>query len=147
LDKINSSRIDTIDREIMNVLKLLEYNEYLQHRYLEAFEKLSWGEFVEDRGASFNSLRNIFLHCVNVTNIYINHRIQKDTSISRIEYDDFDNFEKIREYMEQVESKANNYLSKVTPEELSRKIEIRGRDGSTTTSTVEDILRTQYLNK
>lgn len=124
----------------MNTQKLLDYSQYLRHRYLETLEKLSWEEVVEDRGASFNSLKNIFLHCVTVINLYINHRIQKDTTIARIEYDDFDNFEKIREYLEQVESKANAYLSKVTPKELSKKIEIKRRDGSTTMSTVEDIL-------
>ena len=48
----------------MDVIKLMEYSQLLRHNYLDAFSKLPWDEFVKDRGASFDSLRNIFLHCV-----------------------------------------------------------------------------------
>jgi len=66
--------------------------------------------------------------------------LQGVPSFPRINYDNYDSIEKIREYVEQVESEANDYLSKVTPEELSRKIERKQRDGSTTRATVEDYL-------
>jgi len=32
----------------MNTLKLLEYNQFLRHRYLETLSKLSWDDFVKD---------------------------------------------------------------------------------------------------
>lgn len=68
----------------------------------------------------------------------MNNILRGAPSFPRINYDDYDSIEKIREYVEQVESEANEYLSKVTPEELSRKIERKRRDGSTTPATVED---------
>jgi uncharacterized damage-inducible protein DinB len=107
---------------------------------LETLGKLPWEEVVKDRGASFNSLRDIYLHCVSVLDFYVNHLAQGDTNYPRINFDDYDNIEKINEYLEKVESKANAYLSKVTPEELSRKIERKMRDGTTIMVTVEDIL-------
>jgi len=124
----------------MEAVRLLEYSQYLRHRYLETLGKLPWEEVVKDRGASFNSLRDIYLHCVSVLDFYVNHLAQGDTNYLRINFDDYDNIEKINEYLEKVESKANAYLSKVTPEELSRKIERKMRDGATIMVTVEDIL-------
>ena len=124
----------------MEAVKLLEYSQYLRHKYLEALAKLPWEEVVKDRGASFNSLRNIYLHGVSVLDFYVNHVIQGDATYPRINYDDYDNIEKITNYLEQVESEANAYLSRVAPKELSRKIERKQRDGSTITVNVEDIL-------
>ncbi len=125
---------------MMETVKLLEYSQYLRHKYFESMGTLPWDEVVKDRCASFPSLRDIYLHCVTVLDFYINNVIQGDTNYPRINTDDYDNIEKISIYTEQVESKANAYLSKITPEELSRKIERKQRDGSSITVTVEDIL-------
>ena len=125
---------------MMEAVKLLEYSQYLRHKYLEALAKLSWGEVARDRGASFNSLRNIYLHGVSVLDFYVNLVIQGDATYPRIKYDDYDNIEKINNYLGQVELKANSYLNGVTSKELSRKIERKQRDGSTITVTVEDML-------
>ena len=125
---------------MMDIVKLLEYSQYLRHKYLETLTKLPWEEVVVERGASFNSLRNIYLHCVSVLDFYVNHVIQGDTTYPRINYDDYDNIEKINNYLRQVESKVNTYLSSITPNELTRKIERKQRDGSTITVNVEDIL-------
>ena len=60
----------------MNTLKLLEYSQFLRHKYLETLSKLPWEEVVKDRGASFPSLRDIFLHMVFVVDAYINYILQ-----------------------------------------------------------------------
>ena len=125
---------------MMEAVKLLEYSQCLRHSYLEALAKLPWEEVVKDRGASFNSLRNIYLHGISVLDFYVNHVIQGDANYPRMNYDDYGDIEKISKYLEQVESKANTYLSRVTPVELSRKIERKQRDGSTVTDTVENVL-------
>ena len=125
---------------MINAVKLLEYNQELRYRYLDKLSELPWEEVVKDRGASFPSLRDIYLHCVVCVDGIVNNILQGIPSFPRINYDDYDSIEKIREYVEQVESKANEYLSKVTPEELSRKIERKRRDKPATLVTVEDYL-------
>ena len=125
---------------MINAIKLLEYNQELRSVYLDKLSELPWEEIIKDRGASFPSLRDIYLHCVVCVDRYVNNILRGDPSLPRINYDDYDRVEKIREYVEQVESKANAYLSKVTPEELSRKVERTQRDGSTTIATVENYL-------
>jgi uncharacterized damage-inducible protein DinB len=124
----------------MNTLKMLEYSQFLRHNYLETLSKLPWEEVVKDRGASFPSLRDIFLHIVFVVDAYINYALQGNTNYPSIDYNEYDSIEKIKKYMEQVEAKANAYLSKVTPEELARNIEIKQKDGSILYVTVEEML-------
>ncbi|MFC1815060.1 DinB family protein [Thermodesulfobacteriota bacterium] len=124
----------------MKAIKLLAYTQFLRHSYLDTFSKLPWDEFVKNRNASFDSLRDIFSHCIFVLDIYINHFVQGDTQLPSINFDDFDSIDKVREYMERVESDANQYLSTVTPEELSRAFERKMKDGSVIQVTVEDML-------
>lgn len=124
----------------MKIIKLLEYCQYLRHAYLDTFSKLPWDEFVKVRDASFDSLRDIFLHCVEVLDRYVNHRIQGNAELPRINFDDYDSMDKVKAYLDRVESDVNRYLSQVTPEELSRKVELRFNDGVTVRMTVEDML-------
>jgi uncharacterized damage-inducible protein DinB len=125
---------------MVTVVKLLEYNQELRHRYLDTLSELPWEDVIKDRGASFSSLRDIFIHCIVCVDGIINNILQGDLSFPRINYEDYDSVEKIREYVDHVESQANTYLSKVTSEELTRTIERKQRDGSTILATVEDYL-------
>jgi len=124
----------------MNTLKLLEYSQFLRHKYLETLSKLPWEEVVKDRGASFPSLKDIYLHMVFVVDAYINYILQGNPNYPSVNYNEYDSIEKVTKYLEQVESKANAYLSKVTPEELAKNIERKQKDGSTFLVSVEDIL-------
>jgi uncharacterized damage-inducible protein DinB len=125
---------------MIEAVKLLEYSQELRHLYLDTFTQLGWDEMVKDRDASFNSLRNIYLHGVMVLDWIVNNLIQGNPSFPRINYDDYTSIDAVRVYVDQVESKANENLRKMTPEKLSRNIERKQRDGSTTTATVEDYL-------
>jgi len=124
----------------MKVIKLLEYSQFLRHSYLDTFSKLPWDEFVRVRNASFDSLRDIFLHCVEVLDRYVNHRIRGNAELPRINFDDYDSIDKVKTYLNQVESDVDRYLGKATPEELSRKVARRFKDGTTLLMTVEDML-------
>jgi uncharacterized damage-inducible protein DinB len=124
----------------MKTLKLLEYSQFLRHKYLETISKLSWEEVVKDRGASFPSLRDVYLHIVFVVDAYINYIMQGNPNYPSLNYNEYDSIEKVTKYLEQVESKANAYLSRVTPEELAKNIERKQKDGSTFLVPVEDLL-------
>ena len=124
----------------MNTLKLLEYSQFLRHKYLETLSKLPWEEAIKDRGASFSSLRDIYLHIVFVVDANINYILQGNPNYPGVNFSQYDSIAKITKYLEQVESKANAYLSKITPEELARNIESKQKDGSTFLVPVEDML-------
>jgi uncharacterized damage-inducible protein DinB len=129
--QVEAIGVNFSEEETMKTLKLLEYSQFLRHRYLETLSKLPWEEVVKDRGASFPSLRDIYVHIVFVVDAYINYILQGNPNYPGINYSGYDTIEKITKYLEQVESKANAYLSKVTPEELVGNIERKQKDGST----------------
>jgi uncharacterized damage-inducible protein DinB len=70
----------------------------------------------------------------------INYILQGNPNYPGINYSEYDTIEKITKYLEQVESKAYAYLSKVTPEELIGNIERKQNDGSSLLIPVEDLL-------
>ena len=124
----------------MKVIKLLEYSKYLRQTYLNTLNELSWEELIDDRGACFGSLRNIYLHCIEVLDRYVNYRILGNPELPRINFDDYDSMGKVKSYADEVESNVDGYFSKVTPEELSRVLELKFGDGTTAQVTVEDTL-------
>ena len=125
---------------MIDITRLMEYNQYLRHAYFDELKMLPWDELVKDMDASFGSLRNVFLHCIAVFD-FANRLIQEnENTFTKIDYEDYDTVEKIQRYMERVESKFNTYLSRITSDELKRKITRTYRSGTTTTSTVEDYL-------
>src|ERR1035437_2112766 len=79
----------------MNTLKLLEYSQFLRHKYLETLSKLLWEDVVKDRGASFPSLRDIYLHIVFVVDAYINYALQGNPNYPSLNYSEYDSIEKI----------------------------------------------------
>jgi uncharacterized damage-inducible protein DinB len=124
----------------MKTLKLLEYSQFLRHKYLETLSSLPWAEVIKERNASFPSLRDIYLHIIFVVDAHINYVLQGNPDYPSVYYIEYDSIGKVTKYLAEVESRANAYLSKVTPEELARKIERNQKDGSTLLIPVEDLL-------
>ena len=124
----------------MKTLQLLEYSQFLRHKYLETLSSLPWEEVIKDRNTSFPSLRDIYLHIIFVVDVYINYILQGNPNYPSVNYNEYDSIEKVTKYLAEVEFKANAYLSKVTLEELKRNVERKQKDGSTILVPVEDLL-------
>lgn len=106
----------------MDITAIFEYNWYSRRRFLDAMSKLPWREFVEDRGASFNSMRNIFLHSLEAEQGWLRHlargRIGEWPSH---DYDrDFNSIEIVKEYMDEVEAESRAYFAKLGPKDLDK---------------------------
>ena len=124
----------------LKIVQLLEYNQFLRKRYFDTIAALPWDEVVKNRDASFDSLRNIFLHCLAVFE-YGNTLLRESTAqFPHINYEAYDDIEKIRRYQERVEENFADYLCQLTADELKRQVTRRYRDGRTIVSTVEDNL-------
>jgi len=124
----------------MKIIKMMEYNQYLRHRYFDALIKLPWDEWMKNRGASFDSFRNIFLHCVEVLDRYVQFRILGKPELPRINFDDFDSIDKIKMYLDRIESEVNQYIATITPEELSRTVDLKLDELTNVSVTIEDML-------
>lgn len=125
----------------MDSKNLLEYSQSIRSRYLEKLATLPWDEVAKNRGASFDSLRNILLHTIDAEDRLVNYVITGRTkdwvSWSPEEFHDMDS---IKKRARDTESKTKAYLSKLTPEELERKVEFSRPGVSPILIRVEDIL-------
>ena len=124
---------------MVDVRKLLEYNESVRHRYFESLAKLSWKEFVRNREASFHSIRNIFVHTLGAMDYWLDFLLGEKLH-SRRKFDEYKTFDEVRVYMEHVEKRMRNYLDSLTVGGLKGKYTLKGDDGETVEITAEDVL-------
>ena len=124
---------------VVDIKELLEYNETVRHRYFESFTKLSWSEFTKNRDASFNSIRNIFIHTLGAIDYWLDF-LQKQKLHSRRKFDQYSSFNDVRTYMEQVEKRMHTYIHSLSTKGLQKTYKVTGDNHKTTTITAEDIL-------
>jgi uncharacterized damage-inducible protein DinB len=124
---------------MVGVRELLEYNHVVRHRYFESLVKLSWDEFTKNREASFNSIRNIFVHTLGAIDYWLDF-LGKENLRSERKFDEYRAFDDVRAYMERVEKRMNDYLQSLSSEGLKKKYRVTGEDHKVTKITAEDIL-------
>ncbi len=137
-----SSNYSTLDAENMDSKMLFEYSQVLRDRYLEQLAKIPWEEVVKNRGASFDSIRNIFLHTVDAEDLLVNCAIRRkyDEQSARRDPNKFHDLDSIRKRVEEVESDTKAYVAKLNARELGEKVEMPRRDGTSLSLRVEDVL-------
>ncbi len=124
---------------MVDVKKLLEYNHVVRRRYFESLAKLPWKEFVKNREASFDSIRNIFVHTLGAIDYWLDF-LEKKHLHSDKKFEEYTTYEDVRLYMEHVEKRMKNYLNKLSRERLKKKYTITGEGHKTITVDSEDIL-------
>jgi uncharacterized damage-inducible protein DinB len=124
---------------MVDVQKLLEYNEEVRHRYFERFTRLSWKEFARNREASFLSIRSIFVHILSAIDYWLDF-LQKQNVHSKKDYDAYTNFDQVRAYMEHVEERMRDYLAALPKNGLSKKYTATDENGKPFEITAEDVL-------
>ena len=56
---------------MVDIKELLEYNRQVRQRYLQALARIPWDELIRNREASFNSIRNIFIHTLKAIDYWL----------------------------------------------------------------------------
>ena len=123
---------------MVDICELLRYNEQVRRRYFEAFTTLPWEEFIRNREASFNSLRDIFIHTLNAVDYWVSFLQKEDFKLNPT-YND-KSFEAIRKYMEHVEKRMSTYLETLSTEKLKETYAATDDDGKPVEVTAEDVL-------
>ena len=123
---------------MVDIKDLLAYNDAERRAFFKSFAKLSWDEFTKNREASFNSIRNIFIHTLNAIDYWLDS-LQHDNQRSKRKFREYKTLKEIGAYMEHVENRMNKYVDSLSPEDLKRKYK-RQRKGKLETLTAEDIL-------
>jgi uncharacterized damage-inducible protein DinB len=126
-------------RQMVDVRKLLAYNEEVRHRYFNTLTALPWEEVIENREASFHSLRNIFVHILNAINYWLDVLLTENLYIRR-KYDEYENIDDIEQYMTQVETRLREFLTSITPDDYETIIRIPNNTAGSNTISIEDVL-------
>jgi uncharacterized damage-inducible protein DinB len=124
---------------MVDVRRLLEYNQSVRHRFLESFSGLSWEELIKNREASFHSIRNVFIHTLNAVDYWLDF-LQNQNLHSKREFDEYETFEEVRGYMDHVEKRMLSYLGSLPIEGLNKTYAVTGDDGKAFEVTAEDVL-------
>jgi len=125
--------------KVVDVKKLLEYNEAVRHTYFDTFTKLSWEEFTKNREASFHSMKNIFVHTISAIDYWLDF-LQKQNLHSKKKYDEYKTLEQVKAHMEHVEKRMHTYLNSLSTEKLEKTYTVKGDDGKPSKITAEDVL-------
>ena len=123
---------------MVDVRRLIEYNEDVRHRYLSVLAKLPWSELVKNREASWYSIRNIFIHTMGATDHWLD--LLTGEKQIRKEFAEYKTMKDIESYMGQVERRMRSYFSSLTLENLMTTFKVRNDAGETIEVTAEDIL-------
>jgi len=123
---------------MVDIKDLLAYNDVERRAFFKAFAGLSWRDFTMNREASFDSIRNIFIHTLNATDYWLDF-LQEENKRSKKKFDEYKTLEEVEVYMQHVKKRMNNYLESLSPEDLKKKYKGR-RNGKPETITAEDVL-------
>ena len=124
---------------MVDIKELFEYNEEVRHRYLEYLARMPWEELVMNREASFQSLRNIFLHTLNVIDYWLDVLLDEQLSVE-MRYDEYGRIGEIYEYMGNVEKRLRTYFESLSSDGLAKKY-VRTNDlNEIVEVTAEDVL-------
>ena len=125
---------------MVEIKELLAYNDAERRAFLKAFFKLPWKELTKNREASFDSIRNIFIHTLNATDYWLDF-LQNENQRSKKKFEEYKTLKEIEDYVQILEKRMNKYVKPLSPEDLKK--EYRGREkrkGKPETVTAEDIL-------
>jgi uncharacterized damage-inducible protein DinB len=124
---------------MVDIQALLEYNRQVRHRYLDAMSRIPWKELVKNRETSFHSIRNIFVHTLRVIDHWLDFLLKEHT-LKIKNYEDYENFDAVREYADQVESRLQFYLDSLSSNKLNMSYSLINDLDEKTEVTVEDVL-------
>jgi uncharacterized damage-inducible protein DinB len=124
---------------MVDVRELLKYNQKVRHKYFERLTKLPWEEVTKNREASFHSIRDIFIHTLNAVDYWLSFLQKEDFKLHR-KFDEYETFQDIKEYMEQVEKRMADYVETLSPAKLNENYTATDDDGKPCEVTAEDIL-------
>jgi uncharacterized damage-inducible protein DinB len=125
----------------MQIVELIRYNHTVRGLYFDAMAKLPWAQVVEPRGLSFGSMRDVFLHLTLVEDRWISYVIiGRFKEWADLDFDAFTDLDALKKYMQKTAENTEDYLTKLSDQELSRKVVIPWGDKLGSKISVETAL-------
>ncbi len=126
--------------ELAALRDFFSYNIFVRKKYLEALAKLSAEDLTKNRGASFPSLQDIFIHVLDVYHCWLCayktgrscNRWEHASKTGELIPPELRNlsFAEVRKMEREVESQIQKVMQGLTPEDLDKSFEFGSRDGT-----------------
>jgi uncharacterized damage-inducible protein DinB len=125
----------------MIVKELFAYNWQCRRKLLKSMAEMPWETVTENVGASFDCIRNIFIHSLQAELFWVRLLSKKSPAgIWDVPFSKYASVKDMEEYTDEVESETNEYLKGLTDAKLKGVLEFTGWDKKTHRHKVEDVL-------
>ena len=126
---------------MLKIKDLFGYNWFSRREFLKSMAAIPWETVTESCGASFDCIRNIFVHSLQAEQSWVRRLSGKSAKgIYGTPFTNFADLNAIQEYADNVEAETNEYLEALKEEMLDSIFEFKGRDGKIRRHKVEDVL-------
>ena len=130
---------------MFDIPELYEYSSTVRRRFADKLSELPWEKVIQNREASFHSMRNILIHMIDNEDWIVNWAIQDRSRDYKGERnaDDYSTMKQIMDHLNEVEAKTKGYLRDVNgkeTEEFARRVNFVLSSGKSFVLSVEEVL-------
>ena len=146
----NAERVPNCCDSKLNVSDVRSLYEYITHsreKFLSSFRELGWEEFTKNREASWQSMRGIFVHILEVEDSWLHYDVagvpwpfgDRDPSA-------FKSFDEVEAYEREVGEKTRGLVENLMPETLASEVLFEWRHGKVK-SSIENIFIHSFVDE
>ena len=126
---------------MFTIKEIYEYASTVRRKFLDSLGTFSWEEATKNREASFQSMKNIFIHMVEVEDWMVTWVIpDRKDSYKWDKFEEYDTVADINDFLSRVETSTRLYLDRADEKELTRKITLTLRSGDTFPMSPEECI-------
>jgi len=126
---------------MFSVNELYEYSSKVRRRFLESMSAMPWEEVTKNREASFQSMKNVFIHMIEVEDWMVGWVIPGRNEPYRWDkFDDYRTPADIAALLDAVELNTRRYLESSDENELTRRLTLSLRSGDSFQLSAEECL-------
>jgi uncharacterized damage-inducible protein DinB len=125
---------------LLSYLDMFEYFKKARAKLVVALEKMPNEEFTKNRGLSFDSIKDVFVHTVMVEDNWLHYRFAGLGTGTDRKLQDFKNIEDVKKYIAEVDAKTAKLFGRITEQDLRKPVKSRRPDGTETVYPLEQVL-------
>ena len=124
---------------MFSVNELYEYSSKVRRRFLESLTAMPWEEVTRNREASFQSMKNVFLHMIEVEDWMMSWVIPgREEPYRWDKFDDYRTPADIAAFLDSVELNTRHYLENSDEKELTKRLTLSLRSGDSFQLSAEE---------